>query len=68
MVVGVVGGGFLNLNPTVIEVRITALAEGWHASLTGTAKEGLIRQATAEKAVRRVVSAQEVASIVRSGT
>ena len=63
-VAGVVGGGFLNLNPAVVEVRIASLGEGrCRATLTGTAKEGLIMQRTGEKAVRRVLDACELAGI-----
>jgi hypothetical protein len=65
-IVGVVGGGFLNMNPAVVEVRIAPLDDGsCRASLTGTAKEGRIKQRTAEKAVRRVLEASELAGIVR---
>src|SRR3954453_2729907 len=48
---GVVGGGFMNWNPTVVKVRIAASEEGQClATFTGTAKEGLIKQRTSEKA------------------
>lgn len=64
VVAGVVGGGFLSLNPAVIEVRFAPLGPGrCHATVIGVAKEGLIKQATAEKAVRRVLGAPEVAEL-----
>jgi hypothetical protein len=67
-VAGVVGGGFMNMNPAVVEVRIAPLVGGGcRASVTGTAKEGLIKQRTGEKAVRRVLGAREVAGISGGG-
>ncbi len=61
---GVIGGGFMNMNPAVVEVRIAPRVEGrCLAALTGNAKEGLIKQRTGEKAVRRVLGARELASI-----
>ena len=61
---GVIGGGFMNMNPAVVEVRIAPSVEGrCLATLTGTAKEGLIKQRTGEKAVRRVLGARELARI-----
>jgi hypothetical protein len=63
---GVIGGGFMNMNPAVVEVRIAPQVEGrCLATLTGMAKEGLIKQRTSEKAVRRVLGAPELASICR---
>ena len=60
-VAGVVGGGFFNANPAVVRVRLTPLSDGrCTASVTAYAKEGLIRQRTAEKAVRRVLGAREL--------
>jgi hypothetical protein len=64
-VAGVVGGGLMNLNQAVVEVRIAPVAAGQsRATLTGIAKEGLIKQRTGEKAVRRVLDAREVADII----
>jgi hypothetical protein len=61
---GVIGGGFMNMNPAVVEVRIVPQPDGGcRATLTGTAKEGLIKQGTGEKAVRRVLGAHELAGI-----
>ena len=51
---GVVGSGLFNMNPTVIHVEILDVNEGRCAALlTGNAKEGLIKQRSAEKAVNR---------------
>ena len=61
---GVIWSGFLNKNPAVVEVRIAPTVEGrCRATLTGTAKDGLVDQRTGEKAVRRVLGAPELASI-----
>lgn len=55
MIKGVVGSGFMNMNPSVVTVQIEAVGEG-HCAVTirGTAKEGLIKQHAGEKAARRV--------------
>jgi hypothetical protein len=64
MVSGVIWSGFLNKNPAVVEVRIVPhFDRGCRATLTGTAKEGQFKQGTAEKAVRRVLGAHELAGI-----
>ena len=61
---GVIGGGFMSMNPAVVEVRIAPRGEGrCLATLTGTAKEGPIKQRTGEKAVRRVLGARELDGI-----
>ncbi|MFL5683417.1 MAG: hypothetical protein ACJ77O_09765 [Chloroflexota bacterium] len=63
-VAGVVGGGFMNWNPTVLKVRIAPSEEGQClATFTGTSKQGRITQGTSEKAVRRVLKAHELAPI-----
>jgi hypothetical protein len=55
---GVVGSGFLNLNPAVVHMEIVAIESGrCRVLLTGAAKEGLIKQRTAEKAVNRLAAA-----------
>ena len=60
LVVGVV----LSLNPAVIEVRFAPMGAGrCRATVIGVAKEGMIKQATAEKAVRRVLGAPEVGDL-----
>jgi hypothetical protein len=68
-VIGVVGGGFLNLNPAVIQITITPMAEGRsRATLSGTANEGMIKQRAGEKAVRRVLESRELAGLCRPAT
>lgn len=54
----VVGAGTLGLNPAVIELSVEAISEA-EAKITvrATAKEGLIKQHTAEKALQRVLAA-----------
>jgi hypothetical protein len=55
---GVVGSGFLNMNPAVVHMEIVAIESGrCRVLLTGAAKEGLIKQRTAEKAVNRLAAA-----------
>ena len=55
---GVLGSGFLNHNLTVIHLEITGFDEaGCTVTLTGVAKEGLIKRRSAKKAVIRVVDA-----------
>lgn len=54
--VAVVGAGFFNMNPALVEVDVEpTAADGSRVTVRATAKEGLIKQRTAEKAVRRVV-------------
>lgn len=53
---GLLGSGFLKTNPTVVHVEVLeAQAEGCIVRITGAAKDGLIRQRSAEKAVQRIV-------------
>jgi hypothetical protein len=49
---GVVGGGALGLNPAVVDVVVRP---GGRVAVRAAAKEGLIPQKTAQKAVRRVI-------------
>ena len=54
---GVLGSGFFKLNPTVVHVEVIGVDD--HACtllVSGAAKEGLIRQRSAEKAVGRIVA------------
>ena len=68
-VIGVVGGGFLNLDPAVIQIKIAPMAEGRsRATLSGTAKEGMIKQRAGEKAVRRVLESRELAGLCSPAT
>lgn len=55
IVAGCIGSGFLNMNPALVIVELVGLDSGVvTVRLTGAAKEGLIKQHTAEKAVARV--------------
>jgi hypothetical protein len=55
---GVIGSGFFNMNPAIVHAEIVAIeGETCTLILTGAAKEGLIKQRTAEKAVNRVAEA-----------
>jgi len=58
--------GAMNMNPAVVDVEIFALGpQACRATLTGTAKEGLIKQRAGEKAVRAVLEAVGVAETGR---
>ena len=55
---GVVGSGFFNMNPAIIYAEIVEVeGETCKVILTGAAKEGLIKQRTAEEAVGRLAEA-----------
>ena len=50
----VVGSGFFKMNPAVVHVQVATIGErASDVSITAAAKEGLIKQRTAEKAVGR---------------
>jgi hypothetical protein len=54
----VVGSGFLDMNPAVVYLEIfEGDATGCEVTITAAAKEGLIKQRTAAKAVERIASA-----------
>jgi hypothetical protein len=56
----VIGSGFFNLNPTVVHARVVAAtAEGCTLVLAAAAKEGLIKQKSAQKAVNRLAALLE---------
>jgi hypothetical protein len=58
MLKAIVSSGFLNMNPAVIYLEILEGDEkGCEVTVTAAAKEGLIKQHTAAKALQRVVSA-----------
>lgn len=60
---GVVGSGFLGLNPTVVRVRVSASDRGGtRVIVEAAAKEGLIKQRSAERAVDRL--RQQVITLV----
>jgi len=50
----VTGSGSLNLNPTIVSFTIAQTTSGTRVSIMAVAKEGLIRQDSAKKAVARV--------------
>ncbi len=51
---GIVGSGILRLNPTALEITLVTIESGdTRISIRGAAKEGLIPQRSAEKAVFR---------------
>ncbi len=53
---GILGSGFLKANPTIVHVEVLqASPAGCTVRVTGAAKDGLIRQRSAEKAVQRLV-------------
>jgi hypothetical protein len=53
----VVGSGFLNMNPTVVFVEILeGSSDTCEITITAAAKEGLIKQHAAEKAIQRIAS------------
>lgn len=54
-IAGVVGSGFMNKNPAIVQAEITEISDsGCKLLLSAAAKEGLIKQHTAEKAVKRL--------------
>ncbi len=53
---GVLGSGFLNMNPTLVHVEVIGVDnDSCTLLVSGAAKEGLIKQRSAQKAVIRVV-------------
>lgn len=57
-VIGIIGSGSLNMNPTVVLVRITPAPGGSKVTVRGAAKEGLLfKQRAGEKAARRIADA-----------
>ncbi|HEY2641768.1 MAG TPA: hypothetical protein VGI66_18000 [Streptosporangiaceae bacterium] len=55
MIRGVIGAGYMNVNPAVVTVSMTAKGVGQTAvHIRGAAKEGLISQRTAQKAAERL--------------
>lgn len=62
----VVGSGFLNMNPAVVFLEILkGRSDTCEVTITAAAKEGLIKQHTAEKAIRRIAS--EIARLAAFG-
>lgn len=59
----VVGSGFMNMNPCLVSVELTSFIDKKTTLVVAAAaKEGLIKQKTAEKAVMRAVSQIKIAS------
>jgi hypothetical protein len=57
-ITAVVGAGFLNMNPAVVEIELRdAGADSCSVVLRGTAKEGLLKQHAGEGAVRTLLAA-----------
>lgn len=54
---GVIGSGAMNRNPAVIDIRV----HGGRISVRAAAKEGLIPQRTARKAVHQVIESMRLA-------
>ncbi len=53
----VVGSGFWNFNPALVQVQIVSATDNvTKLSIIGTAKEGLIKQHAGEKAARRIAA------------
>ena len=54
----VIGAGFRNMNPAVVQVQIEPIGpHTCRVTVTGTAKEGLIKQRAGEGAVRKLLGA-----------
>lgn len=57
MLKAVVGSGFFNLNPAIVYFEILeGDASSCEVTITAAAKEGLVKQHTAEKAVERIAT------------
>jgi len=54
LLAAVVGSGRLNLNPTLVQVRIEPAGSGSKVTIRAVAKEGLVRQDSAKQAVERI--------------
>jgi hypothetical protein len=53
----IVGSGHLNLNPTIVHVNLSNLSDGvTQLSIRALAKEGLVKQQSAKRAVERIVT------------
>jgi hypothetical protein len=50
----IVGSGYMNMNPAVVSIFVIKQDHGSNIIVIATAKEGLIKQGTSEKAVRRI--------------
>jgi hypothetical protein len=62
-----VGSGFLNMNPAVVLLEILeASSDACEITITAAAKEGLIKQNTAEKVIQRIAS--EITTLAAADT
>jgi len=53
---GVLGSGFLKMNPTLVHVEVIGVGnDSCTLLVSGAAKEGLVKQHSAQKAVKRIV-------------
>ena len=53
---GIIGSGFLKMNPTMVHVEVIVVEnDSCLLLVSGAAKEGLIKQRSAQKAVNRIV-------------
>ena len=53
---GILGSGFLKMNPTMVHVEVIVVEnDSCLLLVSGAAKEGLIKQRSAQKAVNRIV-------------
>ena len=57
----VIGSGHLNLNPTIICIQLRSLGSRTAVSIRAVAKEGLIKQHSAQVAVDKVKAALKAA-------
>lgn len=52
-----IGSGFMNMNPALVTVRVVHFSETQtELSITGVAKEGLIKQHAGEKAAQKIAA------------
>lgn len=49
-----VGSGYMNMNPAIVSIFVTEHDHSSNVIVKATAKEGLIKQRTSERAVRRI--------------
>jgi hypothetical protein len=52
-----VGSGYMNMNPAIVSILVIEKEQGSGVIVKATAKEGVIKQNTSEKAVRRIAEA-----------
>jgi len=52
-----VGSGYMNMNPAIVSIFVTEQENGSSVVVKASAKEGLIKQNTSERAVKRIAEA-----------